>query len=62
MQSLFIFLKMVNHPSKHENDSISWEIVENLYHVVLIATKEKMMALNFFSFFVNEAIIIDNQS
>jgi len=40
MQSLFVFLKMVNHPSIKM--TTSWEIVESLYHVILITTQEKL--------------------
>jgi hypothetical protein len=31
MQSLFVFLKVSNHPSKHWSDYVSWVIIESLH-------------------------------
>jgi hypothetical protein len=39
MQSLFVFLKVLNNPFKHWSDYVGWEIVESLHHIVLIAIK-----------------------
>jgi hypothetical protein len=39
MQSLFVFLKVPNNPSKCWSDHVGWEIVESLHHIVLIAIK-----------------------
>ncbi len=61
-QSLFEFLKVPNNPFKHLSDCASLEIVEVLHHVVLIATKEAIMASSFLSVFVGEVITINNQS
>ncbi len=40
MQSLFVFLKVLNNPFKHWSDYVGWEIVESLDHVVLITSKQ----------------------
>jgi hypothetical protein len=56
---MFAFLKLPNHPSKHRNDYVGWEIAECLHHVVLIATN---FGFTFFTFSVNEITAIDNQS
>ncbi len=53
---------MPNCPSKHGNDCASWEIGESLHHILLTTIKEVIMGSSFFSFFVDEAIIIDNKS
>jgi len=49
-----------NNPFKHLSDCASLEIVEVLHHVVLIATKEAIMASSFLSIFVGEVITINN--
>jgi hypothetical protein len=40
MQSLFVFLKVLNYPSKCWNDCVRWEIVELIHNVALNAIKE----------------------
>jgi hypothetical protein len=56
MQSLFTILKVLNPPSKHWSECVGWEINQSLHHVVLIATKKVILALNFQSISINEAI------
>ncbi len=50
MQTLLVFVKVLNHPSKHWNDYVNWVIIESLHRVVLIAIEEANMVSNFSSF------------
>jgi hypothetical protein len=61
MKSLFIILKVPNHPSKHWSECVGWEIIQSLHHVVLIAIKKVILALSFQSISINERNTIDNQ-
>jgi hypothetical protein len=62
MQSLVAFLKVLNHPSKHWSDYVSWVIIESSHRVVLIAIDEASMVSNFSSFFANKLTTTNNQS
>jgi hypothetical protein len=48
IQSLCVFLKMPNYPSKHWSDYVRWEIAKLLHNVILNATKEIILTFSFF--------------
>jgi len=62
MQTLLVFLKVLNHPSKHWSDYVSWVIIESLHRVVLIAIEEANMVSKISSLFANKLTTINNQS
>jgi len=62
MQTLLVFVKVLNHPSKHWSDYVNWVIIESLHRVVSIAIEEANMVSNFSSFFANKLTTINNQS
>ncbi len=62
IQSLFVSLKVLNHPSKHRSDYVSWVIIESLHQVELIGIEEAHMVSKFSSLFANKLTTINNQS
>jgi hypothetical protein len=62
MQSLFVFLKMPNYPSKRWSDYGKWEIAKLLHNVILNVTKKVILAFSFLLVYANGITIVDNQS
>jgi hypothetical protein len=53
---------VLNKLFKHWSNYVRWEIVEVFHYVVLITTKEVIMASSFLKISIDEVTTIDNQS
>ncbi len=60
MQFLFAIFKVPNQLSKHQNDCIGWEIIENIHNLVLNGINKFFLAPSFLSISTYEMTIIDN--